>query len=94
MTAVTASRTLPKSGARFALRILGGALAATLIVASTSTAQAVPARVKRECKSDYKSFCPSYAVGTAKMRACMRANGRQLAWGCYQALKDAGYVKK
>ena len=53
---------------------------------------AVPAKLKRECRSDYKTFCPAYQVGTSQMRSCMRSNGRQLSWGCYQALKDYGYV--
>lgn len=58
-----------------------------------SPALAVPKTVKRECRNNYRSFCPAYKVGTAKMRSCMRANGRQLSWGCYEALRDAGYVK-
>ena len=56
-------------------------------------AYAVPRKLKRECKSDYKTFCPRYKVGTSRMRSCMRSNGRQLSWSCYQALKDHGYVK-
>lgn len=58
------------------------------------TAGAVPRKVKRECRSDYKSLCPAYKVGTSRMRSCMRANGNQLSWGCYQALKDHGYVRR
>ena len=69
------------------------ALTALLFVAMTGAAHAVPAKVKRECRADYKTFCPGYEIGTPKMRACMRSNGRQLSWGCFQALKDAGYVK-
>ena len=70
----------------FATWTIIGCIAAT-------PALAVPTKVKRECRSDYKSFCPAYKIGTAKMRSCMRANGRQLSWGCYEALRDAGYVK-
>ena len=55
---------------------------------------AVTNKLKRECRTDYKSFCPAYKVGTSKMRSCMRSNGRQLSWGCYRALKDHGYVKR
>lgn len=57
------------------------------------TANAVPRRVKRECRGDYKSLCPHYKAGTSRMRSCMRAKGSQLSWGCYQALKDHGYVR-
>lgn len=66
--------------------VLIGCIAAT-------PALAVSKKVKRECRDDYRTFCPSYKIGTAKMRSCMRANGRQLSWGCYESLRDAGYVK-
>jgi len=71
-------------------------LAATLIglVAMLETADAVPRRVKRECRGDYKTLCPHYRVGTSRMRSCMRSNGSQLSWGCYQALKDHGYIRR
>jgi hypothetical protein len=65
---------------------------ALVTVGITQTASAVPSKLKRECKVDYKSLCPHYKIGTSKMRSCMRSNGRQLSWGCYQALKDFGYV--
>ena len=60
---------------------------------AVESANAVPRKVKRECRGDYKSLCPRYKAGTSRMRSCMRAKGRQLSWGCYQALKDYGYVK-
>lgn len=69
------------------------AMATVMLAGLTQAAGAVPGKVKRECRADYKSLCPHYKVGTAKMRACMRANGRQLSWDCYQSLKDHGYVK-
>lgn len=59
----------------------------------TDAIAAVSGKLKRECRADYKTFCPAYKVGTSSMRSCMRSNGRQLSWGCYQALKDHGYVK-
>jgi len=79
-------------------RWLSGAVfgfAAMIIGASgvVTTAEAVPRRVKRACKGDYKTLCPHYKAGTSRMRACMRSNGSQLSWGCYQALKDHGYVR-
>lgn len=67
---------------------------AFMIVCITQAAEAVPRKLKRECRSDYKLLCPLYKIGTSKMRSCMRSNGRQLSWGCYQALKDYGYVKR
>ena len=68
------------------------AVAAAMIAMGgiAGSADAVPRKVKRECRDDYKQFCPSYKVGTSRMRSCMRSNGRQLSWSCYQALKDAG----
>lgn len=71
-------------------------LAAGIIgfIASMEAADAVPRRVKRECRNDYKTLCPRYKVGTKRMRSCMRSNGSQLSWGCYQALKDYGYVRR
>ncbi len=70
-----------------------GLIAATAtMVTFVEIANAVPRKVRRECKSDYKSLCPHYRVGTSRMRACMRSKGRQLSWGCYKALKDYGYV--
>ena len=76
-------------------RSAGRLTVASLLIGGlvASPAFAVPKTVKRECRNDYRSFCPAYKVGTAKMRSCMRANGRQLSWGCYEALRDAGYVK-
>ena len=61
---------------------------------AVDTADAVPRKVKRACKGDYRSLCPRYKVGSSRMRSCMRSKGRQLSWRCYQALKDAGYVKR
>ena len=58
------------------------------------SAGAVPGKVKRACKIDYKSLCPHYRAGTSRMRSCMRAKGSQLSWNCYEALRDHGYVKK
>jgi len=74
--------------------IIGSVATIIALTAVAQTAAAVPAKLKRECRSDYKSFCPSYKIGTSRMRSCMRSNGRQLSWGCYQALKDHGYVKR
>lgn len=73
---------------------LGLAVAVLTVGLAVPAADAVPRKVKRACKGDYKSLCPRYRVGTSRMRSCMRSKGRQLSWSCYQALKDAGYVKR
>ena len=86
------------SGTSGAGRLLGFAVG--LVVALfgvgivSDTAGAVPRKVKRECKRDYKTLCPRYKVGTSRMRSCMRSKGRQLSWGCYEALRDHGYVRR
>ena len=78
----------------FALKSAGRlTVMVVLLTGLALNAYAVPKKLKRECRSDYKTFCPSYKVGTSRMRTCMRSNGRQLSWSCYQTLKDYGYVK-
>lgn len=74
---------------------LPGAAVVTAVGLSAITAapaHAVPRKVRRACRSDYKSLCPRYKVGTSRMRSCMRANGSSLSWRCYEALRDHGYV--
>ena len=81
------------SGRFFARAAFGLLLAVFAFGGLADSANAVPRKVKRECKRDYKTLCPRYKIGTSRMRSCMRANGSQLSWGCYQALKDYGYVR-
>lgn len=73
--------------------VLVAAVAIVTVGTTVETAGAVPRKVKKMCRGDYKSLCPRYKVGTSRMRSCMRSKGRQLSWRCYQALKDAGYVR-
>ncbi len=73
---------------------LGFAVAIMAVGFVADAANAVPRKVKRACRGDYKSLCPHYKIGTSRMRSCMRSKGRQLSWSCYQSLKDAGYVRK
>jgi hypothetical protein len=79
-----------------ALMLSGISFAATLTsgIFAAEPAQAVPRRVRNACRNDYKSLCPRYKIGTSQMRNCMRANGSQLSWGCYEALRDHGYVNR
>ncbi len=74
--------------------VLAMAVAIMAYGITASAAGAVPRKVKRMCKRDYKSLCPRYRAGTSRMRSCMRSKGSQLSWSCYQALKDAGYVRR
>ena len=64
------------------------------LVVHVPESEAVPRKVKRACRGDYKSLCPRYRPGTSRMRSCMRAKGSQLSWSCYEALRDHGYVKR
>lgn len=79
-----------QAAGRFVAVLMAGLIAALSVPTS---AEAVPRKVKRECRSDYKRLCPRYEIGTSRMRSCMRANGSQLSWGCYEALRDHGYVR-
>jgi hypothetical protein len=83
--------------AKFALcavALTGAATAASFAVgiATASRAEAVPSRVRRACRSDYKRLCPRYRPGTARMRNCMYAHGSEISYRCYEALSDYGYV--
>lgn len=73
-----------------ALTTFVGGFGAALI--TSDGAEAVPRKVRKACRNDYKTLCPHYRAGTSRMRSCMRANGSQLSWRCYQALSDYGYV--
>lgn len=79
-----------------AFLLMGATSAVTFTtgILTASKAEAVPRRVRRECRGDYKRLCPRYRAGTSRMRNCMRANGSQLSWGCYEALRDYGYVSR
>lgn len=86
-----AMKTCRNSAGRLVVALLAGVVGATMLPLDTG---AVPAKVKRECRDDYKRFCPRYKVGTSRMQSCMRSNGSQLSWGCYEALRDHGYVRR
>lgn len=69
--------------------------AAVLAMAgAVSEAQAQSARVKAACSGDYGRFCPSYPVGSAKLRQCMRSHGKSLSRDCVDALVDEGEIKR
>ncbi|MEL6872294.1 MAG: hypothetical protein AAFO62_05780 [Pseudomonadota bacterium] len=79
-----------------AIAIMAGAIgttgAVTSQVVTATKAEAVPKRVRRWCKRDYKRLCPRYRAGTSRMRACMRAKRNYLSAICKKALIDAGYA--
>lgn len=61
---------------------------------TASQADAYSSRVKRACKSDFYRFCPSYKVGSAKLRNCMRSAGGNISRRCINALADAGHIPR
>lgn len=77
-----------------AISLAGSATATSVAVgiATASKAEAVPRRVRRACRRDYKRLCPRYRAGTARMRNCMYAHGSEISYRCYEALSDYGYV--
>lgn len=71
------------------------ALAAILVaggfsLVSTTAAFAVSERVKQACKHDYFQFCPSYEVGSAALRQCMKSQGKNISLACRRALVSDG----
>lgn len=75
-------------------RIATVAIALGVCLASAGIASAASARVERACKSDYFQFCPSYEVGSAGLRSCMRQAGRRLSPKCIDALRDSGEIPR
>lgn len=76
-----------------ASRIASGLALAALTLGSAS-AGAVSSNVKNACSNDYFKFCPSHAVGSASLRACMRQVGKRLSSGCIDALVKSGEIKR
>ena len=73
---------------------LAAGLALAALALSAGTAGAVSDRVKNACSNDYYKFCPSHAVGSSSLRACMRQVGRGLAPRCIDALVASGEIKR
>lgn len=73
---------------------LAAGLALAALALSAGTAGAVTERVKNACSKDYHKFCPSHAVGSTSLRACMRQVGRGLAPRCIDALVASGEIKR
>lgn len=69
-------------------------LALGAVFVSASAAGAASPRVERACKGDYLQFCPSYEVGSAGLRSCMRQAGKRLSPRCIDALRDSGEIPR
>lgn len=48
--------------------------------------------VKRNCKTDYKRFCSTYALDDPGLRKCMNKAGPSLSRRCVVALVNSGEV--
>ena len=71
------------------------AAAVTLgVLAASSQAGATSLAVKMACASDYHAHCSQHAPGSPGVRQCMRAVGKNLSKGCFNALVAAGEVSK
>ncbi len=77
-----------------ASRLSAIALALGVVVLGANAAMAASARVERACKNDYLQFCPSYEVGSAGLRSCMRQAGKRLSPRCIDALRDSGEIPR
>jgi hypothetical protein len=77
-----------------ATRLSAVALALGAVVLGSTAAMAASAKVERYCKNDYLQFCPSYEVGSAGLRSCMRQAGRRLSPRCIDALRDSGEIPR
>ncbi|MEO1206674.1 MAG: hypothetical protein AAFV45_10100 [Pseudomonadota bacterium] len=65
-------------------------VATATLVATATTASAVPGYVKRACIGDYFSYCSQHAPGTPGVKQCFRKNGSSLSRTCVKALVKAG----
>lgn len=64
------------------------------IGATAAEARAYPAEVKKACKRDFKTFCPSYDIDGTAVRQCMRSVADQLSPRCIEALEKSGERRK
>ena len=71
----------------------GAVLLVACLTAGTQ-ANAVGARSKMACLSDYRAYCSAYGVGSTELRRCMRANGAKLSSQCIRALVADGEISQ
>lgn len=82
------------SANRSALAATSATFAAIAVVTGATTAGAVSSSVKVACLGDYYSYCSKHAVGSQRLRQCMRTNGLKLSSRCVDALVAAGEVSR
>lgn len=67
-------------------------LVAIAIGGSSSVAYAVSEELKKACGADYAAYCAEHAIGTAELKACMRAHRKRLTKVCHEAIAVSGEV--
>jgi hypothetical protein len=70
------------------------ALAASIVMLLSASADAVTDRQKRDCKADYNRYCKKYELGTEGLRACMSRSIRKVSNRCISALVAGGDMTK
>jgi hypothetical protein len=77
------------TGSLLAAVVLIGALAVSVLEAG-----AVSIRTKLACRTDYRSYCSSFKMGSNELRQCMSANGPKLSKKCINALVADGEISE
>jgi hypothetical protein len=83
-----------KSEAKFTGSLLAAVVLIGALAGSVSEASAVSIRTKLACRTDYRSYCSSYKMGSNELRQCMSANGPKLSKKCIDALVADGEISK
>jgi len=76
----------------FACSLLTAAIFCSASAISTTEAGAISFRTKLACRTDYRSYCNSYMVGSKELRQCMNENGHRLSNKCVNALVADGEI--
>jgi hypothetical protein len=70
------------------------AVAASVTMLLSASADAVTDRQKRDCKTDYNRYCKKYELGTEGLRACMSRSIKRVSNKCIAALVAGGDMSK
>jgi hypothetical protein len=70
------------------------AVAASIVMLLSASAEAVTERQKRDCKADYNRYCKQYKLGTEGLRACMSRSIKKVSNRCITALVAGGDMTK
>lgn len=65
-------------------------IALAVLLAATTQAAAVDARVEAACERDYYAYCSQHDPDGEGVRRCMRVHGEKLGDSCVEALIGAG----